>query len=63
MEGADTEAVIAQVEKCPSGAFSFFRNSDADAKPEAIDVETIIEATSNGPLMVYGILKKRFGRQ
>ncbi len=57
MEGADSEAVIAQVEKCPSGALSFFRNSEAEKQPETIDVETIVEATPNGPLMVYGNIK------
>lgn len=57
MEGAQSEALIAQVEKCPSGALSFFRNSEAEAKPETIDVETIVEVTSNGPLMVYGNIK------
>jgi uncharacterized Fe-S cluster protein YjdI len=57
MEGADSEAVIAQVEKCPSGALSWFRNSDKEAQPETTDVETIVEATLNGPLMVYGNIK------
>lgn len=28
MNGADTERIIAQVEKCPSGALSYFRNKD-----------------------------------
>jgi len=57
MEGADSEAVIAQVEKCPSGALSWFRNSEAEGQPETTDVETIVEVTPNGPLMVYGNIK------
>jgi len=28
MEAADTAALIAQVEKCPSGALSFYMNAD-----------------------------------
>ncbi len=28
-QGATTEEIIAQVNKCPSGALSWFRNSDA----------------------------------
>ena len=28
MEGADTEAIIEQVKKCPSGALSFLMNED-----------------------------------
>lgn len=31
IEGADSETIIAQVEKCPSGALSWFRN---DAPPD-----------------------------
>ncbi len=47
MEGAESEALIAQVEKCPSGALSFFRNNKAEAQPETVEVETIVEATSH----------------
>lgn len=57
MDGADTEAIIAQVEKCPSGALSWHRNSEVAIKPENVEVETIIEVTPNGPLMVYGNIK------
>lgn len=57
VDGADSEAIIAQVEKCPSGALSFFRNSEKDTAPETIDVETIVEASPNGPLMVYGNIR------
>ncbi len=28
MEGADTETIIRQVDKCPSGALSYFINAD-----------------------------------
>ena len=54
MSGADTEAIIAQVDKCPSGALSWYRNNETEAVPENVEVETIIEVTPNGPLMVYG---------
>jgi len=57
MDGADTEAIIAQVEKCPSGALSWHRNSEASVKPDNVEVETIVEVTPNGPLMVYGNIK------
>ncbi|MBX2893524.1 MAG: (4Fe-4S)-binding protein [Saprospiraceae bacterium] len=57
MDGADTEAIIAQVEKCPSGALSWHRNQSGETKPASVDVETIVEATPNGPLMVYGNIK------
>jgi len=58
MSGADTEAIIAQVEKCPSGALSWYRNSEGETRfEEEVNVETIVEATPNGPLMVYGNIK------
>lgn len=57
MENADTEAIIAQVEKCPSGALSWYRNSEEAAAPQTVDVETIVEAAPNGPLLVYGNIK------
>ncbi|MCC6459021.1 MAG: (4Fe-4S)-binding protein [Saprospiraceae bacterium] len=57
MDGADTQAIIEQVEKCPSGALTWFRNNEQATLPEHIDVETIVEATPNGPLMVYGNIR------
>ncbi len=59
LDGADTEAIIAQVEKCPSGALSWYRNGEAESAPEEVDVETIVEASPDGPLMVYGNIKVR----
>lgn len=58
MSGADTEAIIAQVEKCPSGALSWHRNGEGETRfEEEVKVETIVEATPDGPLMVYGNIK------
>ena len=59
MSGAETAAIIAQVEKCPSGALSWYKNSEAETLPEKVEVETIVEAAPNGPLMVYGNIKVR----
>ena len=33
-EGKDTQRIIEQVKKCPSGALSFFMNSEAKQKEE-----------------------------
>jgi len=52
-QGAETERIITQVNKCPSGALSFYMNADGKPEEEA-DVEHIVEVTPNGPLMVYG---------
>ncbi len=58
IEGADTDAIIAQVKKCPSGALSYFMNKEENSTTE-IEVERIVEAAPDGPLMVYGNLLVR----
>jgi len=52
-EGATTERIIEQVKKCPSGALSHYMNAEA-GKIESMDVESIVEVSPNGPLLVYG---------
>ncbi len=54
-EGATTDQIISQVDKCPSGALSYFMNSDADKhKTDTVSIENIIEVSPKGPLLVYG---------
>lgn len=54
-EHSTTEAIIAQIKKCPSGALSYYLNRDvAEDSPVNVEAETIVETISNGPLMVYG---------
>ena len=52
-EGANTDKIIDQVKKCPSGALSYYLNRDADDKVK-VEAETIVETMPNGPLLVYG---------
>jgi len=54
IEGASTEEIIAQVDKCPSGALSWYRNEDGKPKQEEISEVTKIEVFPNGPLRVHG---------
>ncbi|MFN4246193.1 MAG: (4Fe-4S)-binding protein [Flavipsychrobacter sp.] len=55
MDAATTASIIAQVEKCPSGALSYFRNDEKiENKNPEVDVDTIVEVAANGPLLVYG---------
>lgn len=53
-QGADTEKIVAQVKKCPSGALSYFMNEEAESGQVQVEAETIVETVPNGPLMVYG---------
>lgn len=55
MAGADTERIMEQVSKCPSGALSFYRN-DAANPPAEITADAKVEVSPNGPLLVYGNL-------
>jgi uncharacterized Fe-S cluster protein YjdI len=52
VEGATTEELIAQVEKCPSGALTWYRNSEGKQKPESSEVK--IEVFPNGPVRIHG---------
>jgi uncharacterized Fe-S cluster protein YjdI len=53
---AETEQIIAQVKKCPSGALSYYMNDAANQEAQT-HVETVVEVLPNGPLLVYGTLK------
>ena len=56
--GADTERIIEQVKKCPSGALSYYYNgTSASRETEQADKEErLVEAVPNGPLMIHGRL-------
>lgn len=53
LEAADTERIVEQVKKCPSGALSYYYNDETKEKVEVI-TQTEVEVTPNGPLLVYG---------
>lgn len=53
-EGATTTEIVEQIKKCPSGALSYYMNSEAESSEIKVDAETIIETMPNGPLLVYG---------
>jgi uncharacterized Fe-S cluster protein YjdI len=52
-EGGTTQQIVDQIEKCPSGALSYFMNDEAGSEVN-VEAETIVETMPNGPLMVYG---------
>lgn len=57
MEAASTEAIIAQVRKCPSGALSYYLTAEGeqaiqkDIKSEAASIMNI-EIKKNGPILI-----------
>ena len=55
-EGADTETIRRQVEKCPSGALSYLMNEEIKENT-VTSSETLVEVLPNGPLLVYGNVK------
>ena len=55
-EGASTERIIAQIDKCPSGALSYYYNDDENA-PAEVSGKTTVEVSDKGPLLIYGNLK------
>ncbi len=54
IEGASTHEIVEQVNKCPSGALSYFRNN-AEIK-ENVPGNTI-EVSNDGPLLIHGNFK------
>ncbi|MFK5971722.1 MAG: (4Fe-4S)-binding protein [Flavobacteriaceae bacterium] len=55
-EMASIEELRSQIEKCPSNALSYtMKNTSMKEKPQIM--ETKIEVTKNGPLLVYGHLE------
>ncbi len=64
MQGATTREIVAQVQKCPSGALGVYYNNEAKAyatEAAAARVEIILD----GPLIIYGdiTVKDHEGRE
>jgi uncharacterized Fe-S cluster protein YjdI len=64
-EGAASDTIIAQVDQCPSGALSWYRNNEATQDTPPATTNTRIEVTKNGPLLVHGdiVLKDKHGNE
>jgi iron-binding CDGSH zinc finger protein/divergent 4Fe-4S mono-cluster protein len=54
--GTSTDRIIAQVKECPSGALSYYMNSEEN-KEAASQVKARVEVLANGPLLIYGTLR------
>lgn len=62
--GATTEEIINQVKQCPSAALSYYMNHERAGEVK-VEHEVIIEASKNGPLLVYGniLIKDSEGKE
>ncbi|GAB4037065.1 (4Fe-4S)-binding protein [Spirosoma gilvum] len=56
IEGASSERIAEQIDRCPSKALSYYRNEEP-INPYDIQAESIVEPLPNGPLLVYGNLR------
>ena len=54
-EGADTAALKEQISSCPSGALTYFMNSDAEDKSSDAPLCKAV-VMQNGPLIVHGAI-------
>lgn len=63
--GASSEAIMAQIDKCPSGALSYFKNDGTTTDTAATTAPTKVEVTKNGPLLVHGdiVVKDKHGNE
>lgn len=52
-DAAATLKLVEQVSKCPSGALSYYMNGQ-EPQNTSTEVESIVEVSPNGPLLVYG---------
>jgi uncharacterized Fe-S cluster protein YjdI len=55
IEGGSSDEIMAQIDKCPSGALSYYRNSNDGIQEET--VKTLMEILPNGPLLIYGTIE------
>jgi uncharacterized Fe-S cluster protein YjdI len=56
-ENATTEALKAQISKCPSGALSYYMNKEEKEEKGVSSNETKVVVQANGPLLVHGNLE------
>ena len=54
IDGASTDAIINQINQCPSGALSYYKNEVMQDENTKVESETIVEVAPNGPLLVFG---------
>ena len=53
-EGASSEKIMQHIDRCPSGALSYYRNDQPEPTPPHHDNAPHITVSSNGPLVIKG---------
>ncbi|WP_439487230.1 (4Fe-4S)-binding protein [Algoriphagus sp.] len=56
-EGDSTEAIVKQIDACPSGALGYYFAEQQEKTSGNVTSEQLVEVIPNGPLMVYGNLQ------
>ncbi|WP_339865036.1 (4Fe-4S)-binding protein [uncultured Algoriphagus sp.] len=56
-EGASSEEIVKQIDKCPSGALGYYFAEQKETSSGDVMAEQLVEVVANGPLMVYGNLQ------
>ena len=58
VDAANSDELMATIDKCPSGALSYYKNTDgpSNEKTDVID-EIRVEVFDNGPLVVHGTME------
>jgi uncharacterized Fe-S cluster protein YjdI len=54
-ENATSQAIMAQIDKCPSGALSYYQNNETQVQEN--NTKVVAEITANGPLLVHGSIQ------
>lgn len=54
MSSATSEEIMNQIDQCPSGALSYFKNGQSMTEENNNTAETKIDVMKNGPLLVHG---------
>lgn len=56
-ENASIAELKSQIDKCPSGALTYYQENESEIESKAMNEDTKVEVMVNGPLLVHGNLE------
>ncbi len=56
MGAATSEEIMKQIDHCPSGALSYYKNNEGTTTQAPVSGETKIDVTKDGPILVHGMV-------